>query len=363
MKIGILTYHRSHNYGALLQAVALRHTLTKFGHDAYFVDYWPEYHKDMYRVFSPADFRSYSLFSKIKYIVKTTLLARNKIKRINSFNKFIDEFITPYSLPTTEDFDIIIYGSDQIWRRQPRLDNRFNPVYFGCNEFIATKHISYAASMGNISDITPDDEDTLKKWFQKFAFISVREKNLQQKLSDIGIANVSTVLDPTLLLKASEWIKLLKISPKTQKPYVLFYDLMPDSFDISRIRDFAKSKNLDLIVLKARVDKFMPQKNEYVTENPRDMVSLIAHAEYVFTSSYHGLIFSIIFEKEFIASFKTNQERANSLLTVLKIPQRLMMGTQFPFPNNLIDYKSVSSILESQRNISNEILNRELIVE
>lgn len=180
MKIGILTYHRSHNYGALLQAIALRHVLTGLGHDAYFIDYWPEYHADMYKLFSSIEFHSYSLFGKIKYIVKTAILSRNKIKRIKSFNRFIDRFITPHSLPTTESFDIIIYGSDQIWRKQPRIGYHFNPVYFGDNQFEAKKHITYAASMGNIKDLSPADEETIQKWLRHFSFISVRETDLQK---------------------------------------------------------------------------------------------------------------------------------------------------------------------------------------
>ena len=52
MKIGILTYHRSHNYGALLQAIATRIVLKKMGHDAYYIDYWPDYHRRMYAMFN-----------------------------------------------------------------------------------------------------------------------------------------------------------------------------------------------------------------------------------------------------------------------------------------------------------------------
>ena len=73
MKIGIITYHKSHNYGALLQAIALRIKLVQMGHDVYFIDYWPLYHKQLYDFFSIKEMFNYGIKDAIKYGLKILL--------------------------------------------------------------------------------------------------------------------------------------------------------------------------------------------------------------------------------------------------------------------------------------------------
>ena len=144
MKIGILTYHRANNYGALLQAIATRTILEKMGHDVSYIDYWPDYHKRKYDIFSINKFR----IGKFNYI-KTILLYYSVLKkRIQTFNSDIDKYIQPYCTDDTQ-FDAIIYGSDQIWRKQSELGD-FNYVYFAASPYKAPLHIAFAASMGNV---------------------------------------------------------------------------------------------------------------------------------------------------------------------------------------------------------------------
>lgn len=95
---------------------------------------------------------NYGIKDAIKYGLKILLSYKKRKKRITSFMQFIEEFIQPYCIDysTNDKFDIIIYGSDQIWRKQPELSNHFDPVYFADNILKANKHIAYAASMGNM---------------------------------------------------------------------------------------------------------------------------------------------------------------------------------------------------------------------
>lgn len=322
MRIGILTYHKSHNYGALLQAVALRYYLINCGYEVYFIDYWPKYHGDMYKRFDYYLINDLRVVSKIKYLIKRFLNIRNINKRINSFNGFIAKYITPYCLPESEYFDYVVYGSDQIWRRQERLNSKYNPVYFGEHSIKTKNHVSYAASMG-IIDANDSDKIQIKKWLNKFKGISVRETSLKEFLTKAGINNIELVIDPTLLLDSEKWKKLLNVS-KSEEKYVLFYDLMEGSFNIDNIRRFAQERGLKLITLKARIDKFHMDNNERAFEDPAGMLALFANAEFIFTSSYHGLVFSLIFHKEFYASFKENAERAHSLLNYLELSGRLI---------------------------------------
>lgn len=91
MRIGILTYHRSHNCGALLQAYALREFLKLKGYnDVTYVDYWPEYHKDVYRLFRKLYFRKQSLLGKFKFLIYLCVFFRKMVKHKKPFKEFID---------------------------------------------------------------------------------------------------------------------------------------------------------------------------------------------------------------------------------------------------------------------------------
>ena len=323
MKIGILTYHRSHNYGALLQAVALRVYLEKLGHSVYYVDYWPDYHEKMYRHFDIYRFNIRGLKGKVGYLYHVIRDYLPKEKRIKTFNTFINNYIKPYCIAYSDDtqLDAVIYGSDQIWRRQKRLDDKFDEVYFGKNKINAKYQISYAASMGEIKSSIEDDKK-IKESLSKFKNVGVREENLRRYLTEIGVDNILLNVDPTLLLNKDNWVDIVNIKPIVDSKYVLLYDLHPKSFTKELLFGYCEKRNLKLITLEG--DAKRKTKNVFSTEGPNAMLSLIKYAEAVFTSSYHGLVFSIIFHKEVFATFKENAGRAQTLLKSLGLENRLL---------------------------------------
>lgn len=357
MKIGILTYHRSHNYGALLQAMALRHTLSALGHDVYFVDYWPEYHADMYRPVSRRRLRVGSIPGRVKYLLGVIAGIRKTRRRIECFNRFIEANIAPYCRPADDEFDVVVYGSDQIWRHQDGLGGKINPVYFG-ETINAGCHLAYAASMGQIN-LDSKEKDEIRARLGKFDGVAVRESDLQRALTDMGVPDVEQVLDPTLLLDEKDWREIITIAPAKEK-YVLFYDLMPDSFDIDRIRRFASEKGLPLKVLKGRVESPVSKPDVLDTEDPSGMVNLIANAEYVFTSSYHGLVFSLIFGKEVVSAFHHNKGRAESLLTAIGLRSRLLDSKDATYPVTPVNYAEVRESMKRNRASSLLYLKRHL---
>ena len=94
MKIGILTYHRSHNYGALLQAIALRHVLEEMGHEVTFIDYWPAYHRHLYKAFSFRYMMDRPSFLERCYYVKNCILYyKARRESIVNFTGFLDDYI------------------------------------------------------------------------------------------------------------------------------------------------------------------------------------------------------------------------------------------------------------------------------
>lgn len=350
MKIGILTYHRSHNYGALLQAIALRDFLSSKGYDVSIIDYWPDYHKDMYRMLDFQFLKRASVPQRIKYLLKKSPLIFKRRKRNRNFKTFIRNFIEPSLSPYSPDqhFDIIIYGSDQIWRKQFGMGNIFNPVYFGVNVLDTEKHVAFSASMGNIN-LSGEDKNFIVSSLSQFSALAVRESDLKQMLESIGIENIRLTVDPTFLLSEQQWIQKFNLNKKgriTEKPYLLYFNLMERCFDLKKIKSFAQKKGLELIILESDARHIFTNKGIIETVDPVEFLNLIRNADMVLTSSFHGLAFSIIFKKNFYASFTVNSGRAKSLLEQLNLSDRLLSpGDAIPDDNNFINYDMVSEKL------------------
>ena len=339
MKIGILTYHRAHNYGAILQAIAMRVVLQRMGHDVSYIDYWPNYHRDAYKFFSWSRFRK----QKLGYLKKRLFLFSEIRSRIEHFERDIRFYIAPYCMPYSRKtkYDVAVYGSDQIWRRQ-YVTKQLNPVYFAQNTIIASKHITYAASMGVLLNEV-QDKQKIAQWLKSFDKISVREKDLKDYVSLLGYDS-DLVLDPTLLLSKDDWDTILKPVQIRKSGYVLYYSLNPDSFSVKAVKEFAMLKGLRFIEVKGTAGK--DSESSISQCGPREFVSLIKYADYVFTTSYHGLIFSMIYEKEFYASFAKNGGRAESILSLVDLESRLVKSMAEKIPDfQKIDYVHVRNSL------------------
>ncbi len=321
MKIGILTYHRSHNFGALLQAIALRKVLTNNGHKVSYIDYWPDYHVAMYSLFSWKAFKRQNLKGKCSYTASRILGYRTKAPSYRKFNEFIKKYIEPYCEPLGTPFDLILYGSDQIWRKQPWL-NTYNPVYFGVHSSQARIHASYAASMGILpEEKDTDDCNTLRSLLPHLDYISVRESNLLELIKKMGASNARQSVDPTLLLTSEQWDAILPKPinlTKTRKSYVLFVNYIPNSFNEEELRIFASQNNLDFIKVNGTVLN-RDTSDAIIGASPQELVDFIRNSTIVFTSSFHALIFALIYGKTAYASFKKNGDRAKFLLNSLDL--------------------------------------------
>lgn len=357
MKIGIVTYHRAHNYGALLQAAATRVALHYMGYEAYFIDYWPEYHSKMYKVFSRDTIKSYNLRGKLCYVLNQLKNYHRIRRRQTVFEKFIKDYIQIYCRPVSDHFDAIIYGSDQIWRKQKGLGNTYNPVYFGKNSFHSPVHISYAASMGLMPN-SESDKEQLQTLLASFGAISVREDDLFELVESIGF-HAEKHIDPTLLLSAKQWNYVFPINLESKKPYVLFYDLNKNSFDLEEIKKFAKSRGLELKTIVGSVTS-RTRKNTYPYASPVEFVDLIRSAEFVFTSSFHGMAFSIIYNKQFFTAFPKNSNRAATLLKLLGISERLLVPMSTIPSIDEINYARVNAAVCGLNKIAKEYLNKHL---
>ncbi|MBQ8058636.1 MAG: polysaccharide pyruvyl transferase family protein [Prevotella sp.] len=354
MKIGIVTYHRTLNYGAVMQSLATRFVLENMGCEVYYVDYWPDYHKEMYALFPRERLKKFNILQKAKFLFLLFTHYKSKKKRINNFEAFFKKHIYPYCRPIDESFDVVIYGSDQIWRKQKALGT-YNPFYFGDNKIKTQHHISYAASMGILPD-NDVDKSKVKELVSHLNKISVREEGLRQLLLSIGYSDVTLSLDPTLLLNSEQWDKHLPTKAYTGEKYVLVYILGSNPFNLREIKEFAKRKGLKTLILRGYASTKESAIN-ITNAGPSEFVRFIKNAEYIFSASFHGLAFSIIYGKQFFTSFNGNANRAESLLNQLEIKGRLL-PPKVSIPDDIkpIDYTLVTEKLRTLQEGSTKFL-------
>jgi hypothetical protein len=359
MKIGILTYHRSHNFGALLQAYALKTYVSSLGHDVEFIDYWPKYHEDMYALWSWNNFMHISIKNKVKMLLRFFLTFPRKQKRRKLFFDFIDKYISSKNRKNNEFYDLVIYGSDQIWRYQQHPSYKgYNEVYFGSDIIKAKRRIAFSASMGNINQ----DKETvmfLERVLKNFDALSVREINLQDVIQPLTSLNVYHTLDPVFLLNKEQWNNLC--TPRQiAGNYILLYNFQSDNIIASNIaKKLSKLKGLPVIILRRDV-KLVARNNTKDIVGPGEFISLIKHADMVVSSSFHGLAFSIIFEKEFYVTQNRNMERVKSLLKIIGLENRFITDISRLEYINPINYTYINERLNISKKISVNYLKSEL---
>lgn len=312
MKTGVLTIHRATNYGAVLQAFALKTYLEKLGVETEIIDYRSKHIEDLY-VNMFADYLS------VKTKIKNVLTWNEQKERNSAFKSFIEKelgctdktslFSRQDMLGISDKYDCFITGSDQIW----------NPFCTGNDktyflDFISDnkKKYSYAASLGNIKNgfIQSDEYRSLLK---NYSELSVREEKGKKAVEEMTQKSASVHLDPTFLLEKEDWNRIIK--PVNKSNYVLVYSLtMPETIE-RMAREYAKENNKEIVFITLNNLYSKKHKKEVITCSPEEFVSYFYYADAVFTNSFHGTAFSIIFEKEFFVEKNANPNHDNSRLT------------------------------------------------
>lgn len=349
MKIGILTFHCAHNYGAVLQAYGLQEYLKSCGHEVEMIDYRPKYLICGYRAFSLPSLCGISLLKKFKRIAYwgLTFLWRIpvRVRRRKGFEKFIreklnlsrDRFTEGGRVPV-EKCDAIVFGSDQIW--SPNHTNGGDAVFLG--DFPApagTLKIAYAASAGAAS-ATLGENPVFANALKNFNAISVRESNLAESLQPKTDLKIETVLDPTLLVDKSVWEKLAE-PPKTQKKYVLVYQVVynPEADRIAK--ELAGQIGAEVISVWSG---YTLRGNMLKTETPEQFVGWFKNAACVVSTSFHGTAFGLIFQKPlyYVGNGNATENRPKQILNALGLSDRYIAGTD-PTPKfSEINYDIVS---------------------
>lgn len=348
-KIGIITFHTALNYGAVLQAYALQNFLKDNNIDNEIIDYRSEYIERCYKPF---------FVSNGKYIssIARGLLFGNVIrKKREVFTKFVtNKLELGEKIESQKDLGKIdnkyacfITGSDQVWSP---ISAGFDPIYFlpGVSE---SKKFSYAASIG-LNKVSPDIEKEMEKRLKEYKVISVREDSAKKMLEKLNITeDIRVHIDPTLLLSKEKWEKL-DIKRVVKEKYVLIFNVEKPINDVEFAKKIAKERNLKVVYINDRTLKQEKEILYFKALSPEKFLSLFYYAENVVTNSFHGTVFSIIFQKDFYVELNNRAQkniRVEGLLRKLDIKNRdIDSGENF----EKIDWKKTETELKAERNNS-----------
>ena len=343
MRIAIVTFHSSQNYGAVLQCYALQTVLIEMGHDIEIID----------RLFDKFNIPSYR-FKRVKKVIFPNYFERFREK----FLKLSEHINSQQDLYDIQNrYDVIITGSDQIWN--PQLTNGFHDVYFCdfCFPKGKSRFIAYAPSM-EISRLSTQEAEYLTRVLNCFDALSVRESSLIPILQPLVSQPIQQVLDPTLLLDATAWNPLIGKCPEN-RPYVVLYQVRENPAVRMKAFEIAQSIGGIVVELTARIDCHYSTK--YQTASPADFVTYIRYATYVVTTSFHGTAFSLIFNRPFYTfSLGDNfDSRSASLLESVNLTERLVCPDE-QFEISLIDFKQANKRLKHLRKQSCDFLRQSL---
>lgn len=322
-KIGILSlYYESINCGGLLQAYALCQILKKMGYDAEQICFDDNRKK--------ASSNKKRLFRKllnpvivIRHIIgklkRRTAIFMSK-QRIATTRNFREEQI-PHSgkiynnksiVETNGIYDVFIAGSDQIWN-----PDWFTPEYMLSFADDGKKKLSYAASMG-VSGLNDEERKNFGKYITKIDNISVRESQAKHIIGELTSKLIKVVLDPTLMLDSDDWDKIV-VDRIIGREYVFCYFLGKNKEAKKIAFEYAKAKGLKVIIISCltwdiRFEDYLYSNKRVKGAGPREFISLIKHANAVFTDSFHATVFSCIYSKSFYVFGRSDNDKSGSRL-------------------------------------------------
>ncbi|MCR5796691.1 MAG: polysaccharide pyruvyl transferase family protein [Eubacterium sp.] len=359
MKVYTVTY-LSENYGSVLQAYALQQAIKSCGAEPVILKKNPVKRTIQYRAqgfIKPRE--NYTLFMRLKIRLQGK---KYKLKK-EKVHRFIDQYITTEMVNSTSEIistlqtdDLLLAGSDQIWTM---LDAPISEWYtFHWDNLPADiKKYSYAASIG-VSVLSEDEKKQYQDALSDFNIISFRERQTYELLKDRFKQPVRCDIDPTLLFNGDYW-KCFAQNHIEKEPYIFVYMLRPDKELIRQSIKLAKKLHCRVIYTGKMADKFFGVKTVY-DAGIEDYLSYIAHAEAVVTNSFHGTVFSILFQKQFASvRIATTSSRAENLLNLTGLEDRFANDDEIvSVMEKPINYREVFVKLDAARQDSLRYIRR-----
>lgn len=324
MRIGVFTFHRAWNYGAVLQAYALQNSICSRGHRCEIVDY-RNTKKECSRTLLPKT--DCSIKKRMGVIANYPI--RWVRKRV--FELFREQYLNTGEVFTEHNiqqadaiYDGFIFGSDQIWNYAL---NGNDLHYFGSFIRQNYKRNAYAASFGEVA-IPELFRGKYMLELSKFNNLAVRENSGKIHVLELTGRDAQVVVDPVFLLSAEEW-KTLAANKKLEYPYIFLYHLQGENTQLQKYaQHLSKATGYRIIEFQAWAKIRKPNVKPVFGGTPGDFINLIQNAEYVITDSFHCTAFSVIFEKKFWAGINPAKNvmdtRVGNLLSELGLEDRIL---------------------------------------
>lgn len=363
MKVGIITFHRAFNYGAVLQAYALCSKINTLNHHCEVIDYRNDKFEKEYKKVSVFTSKS------VRDFISAMINGRIRNKKRDLFIEFITRKIKLSSKRYTEkniceanqEYDLFVSGSDQVWNLE-LTGNDWN--YYLDFVYPGKKKVSYAASMTKIAN-DKKSKDKIRKILNGYDYITLRETSGKEYLESLGIYNSEVAVDPTLLLTKQEWECFSRdytMPENIPKRFLLAYFVSPTKLNYDQMKCLGEKLGLPVVLINYSHRKVRRVIN-LRTVSPEQFVKLISEATFVITNSFHGTAFSINLNKEFLYVLNTEKpeknERILTLINALNLKNRDYSTADI---RKGIDWKETNFRLKVMREKSMNILVNHLLV-
>ncbi len=375
-KIGILTFHYSNNYGGVLQALSLQKAINSMGYDVEIINFIPSNYGPT-KIRNNLGLRKNIFKNKLKDMNIINILKKIRIMKnhsdsiIDKFNTFrkkemkLSKQVDENSLKTIlNDYEVIVVGSDQVWNpsQRKRIEYFLN---FG-DDFQGNK-ISYAADSTK-REINVGDMDKLKKALNEFNYISVRNKHSFDFVKSITDKEVDIVADPTIIYDFEED----NIKKGTKEDYILTY-VLGKEIEATHVKALETIKktygNLPVYSIQIPTMKFKIldyADKAFYDLDPNDWLNMFKNAKFIYTDSFHGVLFSLKYHKPFIAYY-TEDMRATRFIDLGKrynIEKYIVENVEEIQQKGCIDMKPdfqmIDILLERHKQYSLESLEKAL---
>lgn len=342
MKVGIITFHRAHNYGAVLQCYALQEVLKRMGHDVYVIDYRQPATEETYKICSVERIRE--LLSHPRALQGYLRRIFQRVECGKKFQSFRESFFclsNPcYTSQDIPSMDVYITGSDQLWNVQ--ITRGVDEVFFG--RFVRPKGsllLSYALS-GSLKVLDALSDTRLLQYASSYSVLSFREQALADSVAKRTSLPVRVDIDPTLLAERNLWDKMVNNRFENDR-YVLLYQ-------VRRPKNDARLLNRKAKMLAKRMGCKVIDLTDMTTYSPPEFVSLFKYAQCVITSSFHATVFALIFERPLYSVLLRDghDDRCANLLRTLGAEKLLVEIDFVPQPFEF-DYTIVRNNLKELR--------------
>ena len=381
-KIGVVACYDNNNYGSKLQAYATILALEKQGYECEFINYVKKHTLIEKIRFIPRFFNRYLMREKWRRISKKIKIKKypdiqkGNEARKKAFDRFKQEFyINKISKPyvgynalkgSSEDYDAILVGSDQLWYPAGLPTNFYNLMFVPDEKL----KVAYSTSFG-VSEIPFYQKKRTREYLNRIEHIAVREHSGQELIKNLTGRDVQVVLDPTLLLSADEWAEAIPVKPVLDEDYIFCYFLGTNQEHRKAVTELSKRTGLKIYDM-PHIDSFVQGDLTFgaghlYDVDPAQFVNLIRHAKYVCTDSFHCCVFSILHHKQFLAFDRysdslmaSRNSRIANLCQIAGLENRRFKGNVYEEITAKADFENTDKRIEKVKIKSFEYINKAL---